>query len=154
MENEIIPNSLPTNLPINSTNAPVPERKFKKFAIILVIVILVAVSVVIFFLWRAKKAAPIVLSDAAKEQIIVEKEKQWKDNLNQTAAIDKDFDNLNDAEERQYGADPDNPDTDADGLLDGDEIVISKTNPLKADTDGDGIKDGREIKNGTDPLKK
>ncbi|MDK6292949.1 hypothetical protein QP095_10720, partial [Aerococcus urinae] len=52
---------------------------------------------------------------------------------------------------------PLNPDTDGDGLTDGDEVTGAKnggkpTNPNKADTDGDGINDGDEIKNGTDPL--
>ncbi len=32
-----------------------------------------------------------------------------------------------------------------DGLTDGDEINIYKTNPRLADTDGDGLTDGDEI---------
>ncbi|MEM4704741.1 MAG: hypothetical protein QXJ02_06715, partial [Candidatus Bathyarchaeia archaeon] len=37
-----------------------------------------------------------------------------------------------------------NRDTDGDGLSDGVEIKVFKTNPTKADTDGDGVSDGLE----------
>ena len=49
------------------------------------------------------------------------------------------------------GCDPNDPDTDADGLSDGDELFRYGTNPLNADTDGDGMNDGREIEIGCDP---
>jgi hypothetical protein len=39
---------------------------------------------------------------------------------------------------------PNNPDTDYDGLLDGDEVHLYGTDPLKADTNGNGIDDGHE----------
>jgi outer membrane protein OmpA-like peptidoglycan-associated protein len=38
-----------------------------------------------------------------------------------------------------------NPDTDFDGLLDGEEVHKWKTNPLKRDTDGGGVDDWHEI---------
>jgi putative ubiquitin-RnfH superfamily antitoxin RatB of RatAB toxin-antitoxin module len=44
-------------------------------------------------------------------------------------------------------------DTDRDGLTDGEEINIYKTNPLISDTDGDGFADGLEVDSGYDPLK-
>ena len=48
---------------------------------------------------------------------------------------------------------PTNPDTDADGLLDGSEIDLG-ANPLLSDTDGDGLLDGHEVGTiGTDPTK-
>jgi outer membrane protein assembly factor BamB len=44
-------------------------------------------------------------------------------------------------------------DSDSDGLTDGDEVNIHKTNPLIADTDSDGLTDGDEVnKYGTKPL--
>ncbi|MDO3723271.1 hypothetical protein QVZ43_16255 [Marinobacter sp. chi1] len=43
------------------------------------------------------------------------------------------------------------PDTDLDGLNDGDEIA-ARTDPTNADTDGDGRTDGSELTVGTDPL--
>jgi outer membrane protein OmpA-like peptidoglycan-associated protein len=51
-----------------------------------------------------------------------------------------------------YHTDPNNPDTDGDGLTDGDEVKKYHTDPLKADTDGGGVDDGTEVKRGTNPL--
>jgi outer membrane protein OmpA-like peptidoglycan-associated protein len=90
---------------------------------------------------------------------------------------DADNDGLLRSIEEQLGTDPNNADTDGDGLTDGeevntyhtnplkvdsdgdnlpdkDEITVNKTNPNRADTDGDGLSDGDEIlKYSTDPLK-
>lgn len=68
---------------------------------------------------------------------------------------DSDGDGLSDGDEvRKYMTDPLNSDTDKDGLKDGDEINDYRTDPVKADTDGDGLKDGDEaLKHRTDPLK-
>lgn len=90
---------------------------------------------------------------------------------------DKDQDGLGKCDEEKIGTDPKNPDTDGDGLNDGeeyftyktnplqsdsdvdglsdyDEVKVSKTNPLIADTDSDGLNDGEEFnKYKTDPLK-
>lgn len=92
---------------------------------------------------------------------------------------DYDEDNLDNIDERSWGCDPSNPDTDGDGLLDGDEVNRYFTNPLSSDagadydgdgltnveevdiyqtdpsdpdTDGDGYDDGVEVENGSDPL--
>jgi len=68
--------------------------------------------------------------------------------------LDADNDGLLDKEEKELGTDPNNRDTDGDGLTDGDEVHKYKTDPLKADTDGDGLSDGDEVlKYHTDPLK-
>ncbi len=65
---------------------------------------------------------------------------------------DKDMDGLGKCDEEKFGTDPENPDTDGDGLKDGEEVLTYITNPLKADTDGDGLKDGEEVlKYKTDP---
>jgi len=51
------------------------------------------------------------------------------------------------------GTDPNLPDSDADGIDDGDEIALFDTNPTVADTDLDGLIDGDEVDiHFTDPL--
>lgn len=88
---------------------------------------------------------------------------------------DADGDRIPNGEEQDYGTDPLNPDTDGDGLWDGEEVYDEHTdplnpdsdsdllndgkevktydtNPLKPDTDGDTCKDGAEVSQGTDPL--
>ena len=70
-------------------------------------------------------------------------------------SADEDRDGLLNGQEVTLGTDPYNPDSDGDGLTDGDEVQRYKTDPNKKDTDGDGIKDGDEVnKSKTDPTKK
>lgn len=90
--------------------------------------------------------------------------------------LDSDKDGVTDWNELFMGIDPYNPDTDGDGLLDGeesfetngtnpkeadsdsdglsdyDEIKKYNTSANKIDTDGDGISDGDAVKNGFNPL--
>ena len=49
------------------------------------------------------------------------------------------------------GTDPNDPDSDNDGLNDGDEVNIHNTDPNDPDTDGDGMEDGYEVAFGYDP---
>jgi hypothetical protein len=60
--------------------------------------------------------------------------------------IDPDQDRVNTKVERAYGSDPEKPDTDGDGILDGIELKTD-TDMLHRDTDGDGILDGIEDAN-------
>lgn len=67
---------------------------------------------------------------------------------------DTDKDGLSNDEERRIGTDPFNPDTDADGLTDFEEVRTYATNPLKPDTDDDNLNDYAELRqHKTDPLK-
>jgi len=62
--------------------------------------------------------------------------------------VDQDNDNVPDVNDPN----PDDPDTDHDGLTDGVEITL-KTDPTNSDTDGDGFSDGAEVNlYHTDPL--
>jgi outer membrane protein OmpA-like peptidoglycan-associated protein len=74
--------------------------------------------------------------------------------VNGSGASDNDGDGLTKREEKELGTDPNNPDTDGDGLKDGEEVRTYFTNPLNPDTDGDSLTDGDEVrKYKTDPLK-
>jgi hypothetical protein len=67
-------------------------------------------------------------------------------------AADDDGDGLSNARELELGTDPNNPDTDGDGLTDFEEVTIWGTDPLRRDTDGDTLSDGDEVNiHGTDP---
>lgn len=85
--------------------------------------------------------------------------------------LDTDDDGYQDTEEDDFGSwagtdlpgtHPTNPDTDGDGLLDGQEnfdlgsfagpgVLPAYSDPTLADTDFDGLSDGREVALGTDP---
>ncbi len=65
--------------------------------------------------------------------------------IGEGGSSDRDHDGLTLDEELALGTDPHNPDTDGDGLTDGDEVKKYNTNPLKADSDGDGLSDKDEI---------
>ena len=66
--------------------------------------------------------------------------------------LDTDDDGLNDSYEYfNLTSDPTLFDTDSDGLNDSDENERG-TDPAKPDTDGDGLRDGDEVAHGTNPL--
>jgi|ETNmetMinimDraft_30_1059905.scaffolds.fasta_scaffold100811_1 hypothetical protein len=67
-------------------------------------------------------------------------------------SADPDGDGLTNAEEAELGTDPNNADTDGDGLDDYTEVNETGTDPTVADTDGDGYDDGDEWEDNTDPL--
>jgi hypothetical protein len=65
---------------------------------------------------------------------------------------DADADGLTYPEEISIGTDPTNPDSDDDGLTDGDEYHNLGTSPTNPDSDNDGLEDGYEYNTlGTDP---
>ncbi len=67
------------------------------------------------------------------------------------AALDSDGDGLTNLGEFQNGTDPNDGDTDNDGLSDGDEVNQYGSDPLDTDTDDDGLNDGDEADIGTSP---
>ncbi|UOG90781.1 MAG: cellulase family glycosylhydrolase [Candidatus Thiothrix sulfatifontis] len=67
------------------------------------------------------------------------------------AVADNDSDGLINLDEYRLDTDPLNPDSDGDGLKDGEEVNTHNTNPLNQDSDGDGMNDKAEIDAGRDP---
>ena len=67
------------------------------------------------------------------------------------AVADNDSDGLINLDEYRLDTDPLNPDSDGDGLKDGEEVNTHNTNPLNQDSDGDGMNDKVEIDAGRDP---
>jgi len=64
---------------------------------------------------------------------------------------DYDNDGLPTWYEQFIGTDPYNPDTDGDGITDGDEVITTLTNPLLVDTDGNGWSDYEDFMHLSDP---
>ncbi|PTL76944.1 OmpA family protein [Vitiosangium sp. GDMCC 1.1324] len=58
--------------------------------------------------------------------------------------VDDDHDGLSNDDEIALGTNPNDPDSDDDGILDGIEVHIGGTNPLDDDSDDDGLLDGNE----------
>lgn len=71
------------------------------------------------------------------------------------AVSDSDSDGLSDTDEAYFGSNPNDPDTDNDGLLDGTEVDLftggSCLNLLDPDSDNDTLTDGDEVTMGTSP---
>ncbi|UJG44060.1 MAG: right-handed parallel beta-helix repeat-containing protein [Candidatus Heimdallarchaeum endolithica] len=74
------------------------------------------------------------------------------DPLTDDSALDPDNDNLTNLEEYTNNTSPLDSDTDDDGLIDGDEVIIYLTDPLDPDTDNDGMLDGWEVCSNLNPL--
>jgi hypothetical protein len=73
-------------------------------------------------------------------------------NLDQDGFGDPDDDGLKDRDEYRNLSHPNKPDTDGDKLLDGEEVLKYRTDPILGDTDNDGTPDGKEVAQGTNPL--
>lgn len=69
-----------------------------------------------------------------------------------TEGGDFDDDGVGNKRELEEGTDPRAPDTDRDGLTDGEELNVYHTNPNRTDTDNDGLSDGIEVhEHGSNP---
>ncbi|MCW8193449.1 S8 family serine peptidase [Proteobacteria bacterium 005FR1] len=69
------------------------------------------------------------------------------------ATDDGDRDGLSNLQEYRSGTSPSEPDGDADGLADGDEVELAGTDPHNSDSDSDGLHDGEEVHDhSSDPL--
>lgn len=65
----------------------------------------------------------------------------------ESGSSDSDMDGLTLDQENEIGTNPENSDSDNDGLIDGLEVNQYNTDPLSSDSDGDGLTDNDEIKN-------
>ena len=110
------------------------------------------------FLAGVNLATADVLTRSAEEQ---EEQVQQEQAQNATATAlyltaqaegDDDNDGLSNNQEAALGTSPDNPDTDGDGLSDGEEINRYGTQPKNIDSDGDNLQDGAEVAAGTSPI--
>ena len=63
------------------------------------------------------------------------------------AGLDRDGDDLNAMREIALNTNPNERDTDGDGIDDGIEVLTTKTDPTRRDTDQDGLSDGCEEEN-------
>jgi hypothetical protein len=108
---------------------------------------------------RAPEAepAPAPVAEAAPEPVADTAPAETSEPVVADAAVataaDQDADNYLDAAELEIGLDPGDPDSDDDGVADGDEVNIYFTDPFNGDSDGDGASDGEELfSTMTDPL--
>lgn len=65
--------------------------------------------------------------------------------VGESCSSDNDEDGLGKCDEEKSGTDSGNPDSDNDGLKDGEEVLTYETNPSEADTDLDGLSDYDEV---------
>lgn len=118
-------------------------RTKNKVIIILIILILLFLLGIGIFCFYRKTKYPRLKVPLSGENVL------------KPLLIDRDGDGLANWEEEKYGANLDHPDTDNDGLWDGEELKVYKTDPLNPDTDGDGMSDSLEARSWkTNPLKK
>jgi alpha-tubulin suppressor-like RCC1 family protein len=87
------------------------------------------------------------LSQGRDDYNFSELELKSGDILHLIYVADEDEDGLGTRLEGLAGTDPQNPDTDGDGLRDGDEVNLYKSSPLNTDSDGDTLEDGDEVFN-------
>lgn len=101
----------------------------------------------LFVLSRIEVSRQLEATATAIERVII-----IQNTATTEAAIDSDADGLSISEETVIGTDPNNPDSDGDGLTDGEEVRTTLTDPLNTDTDDDTLSDGEEVnRRETDP---
>ena len=128
-------------------------KKFLFIAIIVIIVIALGFSGW-YFLLRNKKdsnGAVVTKDEITKAAPAKQEVDAGTLELLKKFADDQDRDGIKDADEIVKGLNPNEFDSDFDGLSDKLEIEKYKTDPLKKDTDGDGFGDGVEVLNGYNP---
>ncbi|OGH71604.1 MAG: hypothetical protein A2921_02075 [Candidatus Magasanikbacteria bacterium RIFCSPLOWO2_01_FULL_43_20b] len=129
-------------------------KKFLFIAIIAIIIAALGVGGWYFLLRDKKNDINAVITKNEKTETAPAKPEVDAGTLEllKKFADDQDRDGIKDEEEKAQGLNPNEFDSDFDGLSDKLEIEKWKTDPLKKDTDGDGFGDGKEIIRGYNPL--
>ncbi|OGE83223.1 MAG: hypothetical protein A3B95_03915 [Candidatus Doudnabacteria bacterium RIFCSPHIGHO2_02_FULL_43_13b] len=152
----------PAGVKMSVPPPPSPQSSKRMVYIIAAVVVVVVVAGLAYFL-LGKSNEP-----AQQEQVVSKLPKVWLNQYFQQEicedqskcgdAANPDSDGLNNYDEFKAGTVPNDPDSDKDGLADGDEVNIYKTEPTLKYTDRREIvsqndwTDGFQIKNGYDPL--
>ena len=131
---------------VEISHLAMPKRKHQFFWAYLVGAITLLVSILAYsgvtYTQRLAEAATATAEAAIGATATAE----WPDK-------DDDRDGLSNREEDENGTLPQQRDTDEDGLDDGQEVKVLRTNPLNPDTDSDGVSDKDELSRGLDPLR-
>ena len=136
-------------------------KKFLFIAIIVIIVVALGFSGWYFILRKPTVPSPVgTVSASSADKLDLSQTSAKKEStidpgtaeLLKKFADDQDRDGIKDEEEKTKGLNPNEFDSDFDGLSDKLEIEKWKTDPLKKDTDGDGFGDGKEVLKGYNPL--
>jgi len=123
------------------------KRRIKLLVVILVCLVVV-VGGLFYFFWNNHLDLFMKSKDGKQKSVSVGTKIPVDDTL------DSDGDGITDLVEMRLGTNNQNMDSDADGLLDGEELMGWGTDPLLPDTDRDGLSDYNEVKvYGTDPQK-
>ena len=120
------------------------SNKSKNLFIIFIIVIIIIIIIGVFFIKY--------YSEPKKEEIIKDKEPELIENKEDEAEIDNLSEIINEVAPWAAGDESLNMDLDDDLLLGYEEINIYNTDPNNPDTDGDGYLDGEEVMKGYNPL--
>jgi hypothetical protein len=152
-------------LPVMQKNSP-PGGGKARFYIVLAIIVILLLSGGAFLFFRNR--TPSQTSQTPDNSLSTKLPKIWTTKYFQKETCDNpevcgdtadpDSDGLNNYDEFVANTDPTNPDTDQDGLADGDEVNIYKTEPTQKFTDRRDLVrqnnwvDGFQVKNNYDPL--
>lgn len=152
---KLVPEEAETRARELAKSAPRVRIPIKRILISLLTLIVIAGLVYGGWLVYKRVIEPALEKQGAEEEIKVEEKSGLTPEEpaeRPSLPLDTDSDGLPDKEEEILGTGINVVDTDRDGLFDGEEVKIYRTDPLKADSDGDGYPDGTEVKNGYDPL--
>lgn len=131
--------------PAKPTRVSPPGTKRKKMAVAISLLIIAALAAFGYFIYQKWGKSNETKNFAPDDQ-------GTKIDIPDQAKADADADGLNSQVEAERGTATDKPDTDGDGLSDGDEVNVYGSDPLRSDTDSDTYNDGDEVAGGYSPI--